>query len=210
VVVSAGPTYEPIDPVRFIGNYSSGKMGVALAKEVYSRGAEVTLICGPGDIPSVNGTNVIRVTTAKEMYDACTKAFKDADIGIMAAAVADFTPAKLEKQKIKKKGEGLLLELKQTPDILKTLGERKTKKQVLVGFALETANEKKNAQQKLKRKNADVIVLNSLNDKQAGFGKDTNKVTIFEKGGKVFHFEAKPKQEVAKDIVNTIIQLFYA
>jgi phosphopantothenoylcysteine decarboxylase/phosphopantothenate--cysteine ligase len=208
--VSAGPTYEPIDPVRFIGNYSSGKMGVAIAKELYSRGAEVTLICGPGDIASVNGTHVIRVTTAKEMYDACIRAFKDADIGIMAAAVADFAPAKRAKEKIKKTGADLVLELKQTPDILKTLGEQKKNKQVLVGFALETTDEKKNAKEKLKRKNADVIVLNSLNDKEAGFGKDTNKVTIFEKGGKVFQFETKPKQEVARDIVNTIIQLFYA
>ena len=208
--VSAGPTYEPIDPVRFIGNYSSGKMGVAIAKELYSRGAEVTLICGPGDIPSVNGTKVIRVTTANDMYAACTKAFKDADIGIMAAAVADYTPAKREKQKIKKTGKDLVLELKQTPDILKILGQQKKNKQVLVGFALETTDEKKNAQGKLKTKNADVIVLNSLNDKEAGFGKDTNKVTIFERGGKIFQFEAKPKQEVARDIVNTIIQLFYA
>jgi phosphopantothenoylcysteine decarboxylase/phosphopantothenate--cysteine ligase len=208
--VSAGPTYEPIDPVRFIGNYSSGKMGVAIARELFYRGAEVTLICGPGEIASVNGTDVIKVTTAKEMYDACTTAFKDADIGIMAAAVADYTPAKREKQKIKKSGMDLVLELKQTPDILKTLGQQKKNKQVLVGFALETTDEEKNAREKLKKKNADVIVLNSLNDKEAGFGKDTNKVTIFEKGGKMFQFEAKPKQEVARDIVNTIIQLFYA
>ena len=208
--VSAGPTYEPIDPVRFIGNYSSGKMGVAIAQELYNRGAEVTLICGPGDIPLVNGTKVIRVTTANDMYDACTKAFKDADIGVMAAAVADYTPTKPEKQKIKKTGKGLVLELKQTPDILKTLGHQKKSKQVLVGFALETTDEKKNALEKLKTKNADVIVLNSLNDKEAGFGKDTNKVAIFERGGKIFQFEAKPKREVARDIVNTIIQLFYA
>jgi phosphopantothenoylcysteine decarboxylase/phosphopantothenate--cysteine ligase len=185
-------------------------MGVALAKELYNRGAEVTLICGPGEIPSVNGIKTIRVTTAEEMFDACTKAFKNADVGIMAAAVADYTAARPEKQKIKKTGKDLVLELKQTPDILKTLGQQKKSKQVLVGFALETTNEKKNALEKLKTKNADVIVLNSLNDKEAGFGKDTNKVTIFEKGGKSFQFEAKPKQEVARDVVNTIIQLFYA
>ena len=208
--VSAGPTYEPIDPVRFIGNYSSGKMGVAIAKELYSRGAEVTLICGPVNIESVNGTHFIRVNTAEEMYDACTKAFKDSDIGIMAAAVADFAPARSEKEKIKKAGKDLLLELKQTPDILKKLGEQKKDKQVLVGFALETTDEKKNALEKLKNKKADLIVLNSLKDKEAGFGKDTNKVTIFEKEGKVFQFETKPKKEVARDIVNTIIQLFYA
>jgi phosphopantothenoylcysteine decarboxylase / phosphopantothenate---cysteine ligase len=208
--VSAGPTYEPIDPVRFIGNYSSGKMGVAIAKELYSRGAEVTLVCGPGDIPPVNGAKLVRVTTADDMYNACTTAFKDADIGIMAAAVADYTPAKREKQKIKKTGNDFVLELKQTPDILKTLGEQKKDNQVLVGFALETTDEQKNAREKLRMKNADVIVLNSLNDKEAGFGKDTNKVTIFERGGKMFPFEAKAKQEVARDIVNIIIQLFYA
>jgi phosphopantothenoylcysteine decarboxylase/phosphopantothenate--cysteine ligase len=208
--VSAGPTYEPIDPVRFIGNYSSGKMGMAIAKELYNRGAEVTLIAGPSKIESMNGIQLIKVNTAEEMYNACTKSFKNADIGIMAAAVADYTPAKREKEKIKKNEKDLSLELKQTRDILKTLGEQKKGKQILVGFALETSNEKQNALKKLKTKNADLIVLNSLNDKDAGFGKDTNRITIFEKGGKEFQFETKSKQEVAKDIVNTIIQLFYA
>jgi phosphopantothenoylcysteine decarboxylase/phosphopantothenate--cysteine ligase len=208
--VSAGPTYEPIDPVRFIGNYSSGKMGVAIAKELYSRGAEVVLIAGPSKIDSMNGIQVIKVNTAQEMYEACTNSFKRSDIGIMAAAVADYTPAKKEKDKIKKNDKNLSLELKQTPDILKTLGDQKKAKQVLVGFALETNNEKQNALKKLKTKNADLIVLNSLNDKDAGFGKDTNRVTIFGKDGKEFRFETKSKQEVAKDIVNTIIQLFYA
>jgi phosphopantothenoylcysteine decarboxylase/phosphopantothenate--cysteine ligase len=207
--VSAGPTYEPIDPVRFIGNHSSGKMGMAIAKELYNRGAEVTLIAGPSNIESVNGMHLIKVTTAEEMYNACTKAFTNSDIGIMAAAVADYTPAKKEKEKIKKTENKIVLDLKQTPDILKKLGEQKKNKQILVGFALETTNEKKNALEKLNKKNADLIVLNSLNDKEAGFGKDTNKITIFEKGGKEFQFEAKSKQEVAKDIVNTIIQLFY-
>lgn len=209
VFVSAGPTYEPIDPVRFIGNYSSGKMGVAIAKEARDRGAEVTLVCGPVDIESVNGMNIIRVHTAEEMYDACISAFRNSDIGIMAAAVADYTPAKPEKQKIKKSENHLALELKQTRDVLKALGEQKGNGQVLVGFALETTDEKKNAREKLKRKNADLIVLNSLNDKDAGFGKDTNKITIFEKGGKEFEFETKSKPEVAKDILNTIIGLFY-
>jgi phosphopantothenoylcysteine decarboxylase/phosphopantothenate--cysteine ligase len=208
--VSAGPTYEPIDPVRFIGNHSSGKMGLAIANELYSRGAEVTLIAGPTNIDPVNGMHVIKVNTAREMYNACTKAFENADIAVMAAAVADYTPAKTEKQKIKKTEKKISLELVQTPDILKTLGRQKKNKQVLVGFALETTNEKKNALEKLKSKNADLIVLNSLNDKDAGFGTDTNKITIFEKGGKEFQFETRPKQEVAKDIVNTIIQLFYA
>ena len=210
VFVSAGPTYEPIDPVRFIGNHSSGKMGVAIAKEFYSRGAEVTLIAGPTNLELGNGLHVIRVNTAGEMYDACTRSFKNADIGVMAAAVADYTPAKKEKEKIKKGEKKILLELEQTPDILKTLGEQKTSRQVLIGFALETTNEKNNALEKLRKKNADLIVLNSLNDKEAGFGKDTNKITIFGKGGKEFKFDTKSKQEVAKDIVDTIIQLFYA
>lgn len=208
--VSAGPTYEPLDPVRFIGNHSSGKMGVAIATELYNRGAEVTLVAGPVDVESCAGIKIIKVTTAREMYEASVNAFKNADIGIMAAAVADYTPVKKSKQKIKKSGEKLVLELKQTPDILKELGHQKRNKQVLVGFALETTDEKKNALQKLKNKNADLIVLNSLNDKDAGFGKDTNKITIFEKGGREFQFKAKPKQEVAKDIVDTIIQIFYA
>ena len=210
VFVSAGPTYEPIDPVRFIGNHSSGKMGVAIAKEFYGRGAEVTLIAGPANLELVNGVHVVRVNTAEEMYDACTRSFKNADIGVMAAAVADYTPAKKEKEKIKKTEKKILLELEPTPDILKTLGEQKTSRQVLIGFALETTNEKNNALEKLRKKNADLIVLNSLNDKEAGFGKDTNKITIFEKGGKEFKFDTKSKQEVAKDIVDTIIQLFYA
>jgi phosphopantothenoylcysteine decarboxylase/phosphopantothenate--cysteine ligase len=206
--VSAGPTYEPIDPVRFIGNHSSGKMGVAIAKELYNRGAEVILVAGPNVEPA-NGIRLVKVNTAEEMYAACIKAFKNSDLGIMAAAVADYTPAKAENEKIKKNGKGMLLELKQTKDILRTLGEQKKGKQVLVGFALETTNERKNALEKLRKKNADLIVLNSLNEKNAVFGSDMNKVTIFEKGGKEFQFEAKSKQNVAKDIVDTIIQLFY-
>jgi phosphopantothenoylcysteine decarboxylase/phosphopantothenate--cysteine ligase len=206
--VSAGPTYEPIDPVRFIGNHSSGKMGVAIANELCSRGAEVTLVAGP-NVELENGIRLVKVHTAGEMYDACLKAFKNSDIGVMAAAVADYTPAKAVKEKIKKNGKGILLELKQTKDILKTLGERKKSRQVLIGFALETTNERKNALEKLKRKNADLIVLNSLNEGNNVFGSDKNKVTIFEKGGKEFQFEAKSKRDVAKDIVDTIIQLFY-
>jgi phosphopantothenoylcysteine decarboxylase / phosphopantothenate---cysteine ligase len=206
--VSAGPTYEPIDPVRFIGNHSSGKMGVAIARELYNRGAEVILVAGPNVEPA-NGIRLVKVNTAEEMYAACIKAFKNSDLGIMAAAVADYTPAKAENEKIKKNGRGMLLELKQTKDILRTLGDQKKGKQVLVGFALETTNERKNALEKLRKKNADLIVLNSLNEKNAVFGSDMNKVTIFEKGGKEFQFEAKSKQNVAKDIVDTIIQLFY-
>jgi len=208
--VSAGPTYEPIDPVRFIGNRSSGKMGVAIAKELSKQGAEVTLIMGPSDIVPVNGSiDIVRVSTAEEMFAACTETFKTSDLGIMAAAIADYTPVKKEKEKIKKTTHNLSIELKQTADVLKTLGEQKKDKQVLVGFALETTNEKQNALNKLKNKNADLIVLNSLNDAGAGFEQDTNKITIFEKRGKVFEFKTKSKQEVAKDIVDTIIQLYY-
>jgi phosphopantothenoylcysteine decarboxylase/phosphopantothenate--cysteine ligase len=206
--VSAGPTYEPIDPVRFIGNHSSGKMGVAIANELYNRGAEVTLVAGPNVEPS-NVIRQVKVITAEEMYKACIEAFKNSDIGIMAAAVADYAPVKAEKEKIKKNGKQVVLELKETKDILKTLGEQKKDSQVLVGFALETTDERKNAVVKLKKKNADLIVLNSLNEKNAVFGSDMNKVTIFEKGGKQFQFEAKTKQNVARDIVDTIIQLFY-
>ena len=206
--VSAGPTYEPIDPVRFIGNRSSGKMGVAIANELYNRGADVTLIAGP-NIESSNEIRQVKVFTAEEMYKACLEAFKNSDIGVMAAAVADYTPAKVEKEKIKKNGKQIVLELKETKDILKTLGEQKKDSQVLVGFALETTDERKNAVAKLKKKHADLIVLNSLNENNAVFGSDMNKVTIFEKGGKEFQFEAKTKQKVARDIVDTIIQLFY-
>ena len=214
--VSAGPTYEPIDPVRFIGNRSSGKMGVALAKELYNRGADVTLVLGPSKIAPIaigvpaNGIHVVNVNTAEEMFEACASNFKTADIGIMAAAVADYTPVNPEKEKIKKKEDSVSLQLKPTTDILKTLGAKKKNKQVLVGFALETSNEKENALAKLKNKNADLIVLNSLKDEDAGFDVGTNKITIFEKGGKEFHFTTKSKQEVAKDIVDTIIQLHYA
>jgi phosphopantothenoylcysteine decarboxylase/phosphopantothenate--cysteine ligase len=209
--VSAGPTYEPIDPVRFIGNRSSGKMGIAIAKELHNRGAEVVLVLGPSkiDLPA-NGIQVVKVNTAEEMFQACASNFKNADIGIMAAAVADYTPVQAENEKIKKKEDRLSLQLKPTTDILKTLGAQKKKEQVLVGFALETLNEKENALSKLKNKNADLIVLNSLKDADAGFDVNTNKITIFEKGGKEFHFTTKSKQEVARDIVDTIIQLHYA
>ena len=206
--VSAGPTYEPIDPVRFIGNHSSGKMGIAIANELHNRGAEVILVGGP-TVDLVSGVQLVKVNTAAEMYEACVSAFKNSDIGIMAAAVADYTPVKKEMEKIKKNGERILLELKQTEDILKALGEKKKSRQILVGFALETTNERKNALVKLKKKNADLIVLNSLNEENAVFGSDMNKVTIFEKGGREFQFETKIKQDVAKDIVDTIIQLFY-
>ena len=211
VLVTAGPTYEAIDPVRFIGNHSSGKMGIAIANELYRRGAEVTLIMGPTTAEfSANGILLVRVTSADEMYKACHKVFADADLAVMSAAVADYKPVTKAKDKIKKKEENLKLELTQTKDILKSLGEKKKRGQVLVGFALETANEKKHAREKLVKKNADMIILNSLNDAGAGFGHDTNKITIFRKKGKEIAFDTKPKEEVAKDIVDTIIRLHYA
>jgi phosphopantothenoylcysteine decarboxylase / phosphopantothenate---cysteine ligase len=210
-IVTAGPTYEPLDPVRFIGNHSSGKMGVAIANELYNRGAEVTLILGPSQVEfSTNGISLVRVTTAAQMYNACQEVFDKADIAIMAAAVADYSPVTTAKEKIKKKEDGLTIELAKTKDILKSLGEKKKTGQVLVGFALETTDEKPNALEKLKRKNADMIVLNSLNDAGAGFGHDTNKITIFEKGGEEINFNSKSKTEVAKDIVDTMIRLYYA
>ena len=210
-IVTAGPTYEPIDPVRFIGNYSTGKMGIAIAKELQHRGADVTLILGPSqlDIPA-NGIRMVRVKTAAEMYNATNDAFVEADIAVMSAAVADYAPGAPANEKIKKKEEKLLIELTKTKDILKSLGEKKKAGQVLVGFALETNNEKQYAMDKLQRKNADMIVLNSLNDSGAGFGHDTNKITIFEKGGQELKFDTKSKTEVAKDIVDTIIRLYYA
>lgn len=211
ILVTAGPTYEAIDPVRFIGNHSSGKMGIAIAKEVHRQGADVSLILGPVTTGfSVNGIHLIRVTSANDMYNACHEIFEQTDIAIMAAAVADYMPATKAEQKIKKNDSNLNLELTKTKDILKSLGEKKRNDQILVGFALETTNEKQFALEKLQKKNADMIVLNSLNDSGAGFGHDTNKVTIFQKSGKEIHFETKSKEAVAKDIVATIINSYYA
>jgi len=211
VLVTAGPTYEAIDPVRFIGNHSTGKMGIAIAKELQSRGADVSLILGPSAMEfSPNGMKVIRVTSADEMYNACHEIFGETDLAIMSAAVADFTPAKKVDQKIKKTSGGLTLELTRTKDILQSLGEIKSEKQVLVGFALETANEREYALKKMVSKNADMIVLNSLNDAGAGFGHDTNKITIFRNDGTELQFETKSKNEVAKDIVGTILNSYYA
>ncbi len=210
-LVTAGPTYEPLDPVRFIGNHSSGKMGLAIAKELYHRGADVTLIMGPTSLDfSGSGIAVIHVNTANEMYEASNKMFNDTNIAVMAAAVADYTPAAPALEKIKKREQHLTLDLVKTKDILKSLGEQKKQGQVLVGFALETENEKEHAREKLEKKNADLIVLNSLKDAGAGFGHDSNKVTIFGKGGQEFNFPLKSKEAVAKDIVDTIIRLYYA
>jgi phosphopantothenoylcysteine decarboxylase / phosphopantothenate---cysteine ligase len=210
VLVTAGPTYEAVDAVRFIGNYSSGKMGIAIAKELYHRGADVTLVMGPVATGfSENGIKLVKVTSAEEMYKACHKVFEKTDLAIMSAAVADYRPVVKSKEKIKKKDAKLVIELTKTRDILQSLGEKKKKGQVLVGFALETNNEKEYALNKLNSKNADMIVLNSLNDKGAGFAHDTNKITIFRKKGKEIPFDLKPKDEVAKDIVDTIMNTYY-
>ena len=210
VLITAGPTYEQIDPVRFIGNYSSGKMGVAIAEEMQKRGAEVTLVLGPSTIQVNGGIKLIKVKSAEEMFNACEKTFTTTDIAIMSAAVADYTPVNTAKEKIKKTENNLSVPLTKTKDILKTLGGLKTGNQFLVGFALETNNETSYALQKLQTKNADMIVLNSLQDAGAGFGHDTNKITIFDKSGNVYPFDIKSKKEVAIDIVNTIIQQLYA
>lgn len=211
VLVTAGPTYEPLDPVRFIGNHSSGKMGIAISEELAKRGASVQLVLGPSS-GTINhhSVKVHKVQTADEMYQACIREFSNADVAIMSAAVADYTPATKEPQKIKKQSESINLELKKTKDILKALGEKKYNGQLLVGFALETNNEKENALGKLQSKNADLIVLNSLNDEGAGFGHDTNKITIFEKGGNEISYDRKPKQQVAKDIVDRIVNMLHA
>lgn len=210
-LVTAGPTYEPIDPVRFIGNHSSGKMGVALAKELAARGAMVQLVAGPGvQAPEDPRIQVHRVTTAEQMYAVCTGHYSSVDLAIMSAAVADYTPESVASEKIKKTEGGMDIRLVKTRDILKELGQLKKANQVLVGFALETNNEKANALQKLESKNADLIVLNSLQDKGAGFGVDTNKITVFDRRGDEINFPVKPKTEVAADIVDLIQNKFYA
>jgi len=209
-LVTAGPTYEPIDPVRFIGNHSSGKMGVAIAEELAGRGAEVHLVMGPSSVKtSFPGIYVHKVQTAAEMYNTCMVEFPTVDIAVMSAAVADYTPVETAPEKIKKTSGTLVIELTKTKDILKSLGQLKRNGQLLAGFALETANERQYALDKLAAKNADLIVLNSLNDEGAGFGYDTNKVTIFEKGGNEIAYDRKPKQQVAKDIVDRIVNMLY-
>jgi len=207
-LVTAGPTYEKIDPVRFIGNYSSGKMGFAIAEELAAQGADVTLVAGPVNL-SVSHSSISRidVESANEMYKEAVKAFSKSDGAIMCAAVADFTPRIKAEAKTKRGKEDWSLELEPTKDIAAKLGENKSKDQILVGFALETNDELENAQNKLEKKNLDFIVLNSLNDKGAGFGVDTNKITILEKGNKRYNFELKSKVEVARDIVAKIIEL---
>jgi phosphopantothenoylcysteine decarboxylase/phosphopantothenate--cysteine ligase len=207
-LVTAGPTQESIDPVRFIGNHSTGRMGYAIADELANRGADVTLVSGPVSIKAKNkNIKLLKVMSAREMYEACTMHAADYDIAVMAAAVADYEPEMVADKKIKKSEAGLTIKLKKTMDILASLGSRKTQGQVLVGFALETDNEAEHAQRKLKEKNADLIILNSLNDEGAGFGHETNKVTMFFSNGQRKETALKSKKSLAKDIVDSIIEL---
>ena len=208
VMITAGPTYEKIDPVRFIGNYSSGKMGYALAEACAERGAEVTLVSGPVNREVIHpNIKRINVESAAEMYQAAVENYEDADAGILCATVADFTPEVTAEQKIKREKDDLILRLKPTQDIAAALGKQKRPEQRLVGFALETNDEVSHAQDKLKRKNFDFIVLNSLNDKGAGFRCDTNKIAIIDRDG-ITAYPLKPKTEVATDIIDKLVTLF--
>lgn len=205
IMITAGPTYEKIDPVRFIGNHSSGKMGFALAEECASRGANVKLVCGPVSLPTPCSPNIERidVVSAEEMFKASTEIYPTVDAGILCAAVADFTPEVVSEQKIKREGNSMTIELKPTKDIAEHLGKMKKDNQILVGFALETNNEESNAKTKLAKKNFDFIVLNSLNDKGAGFRYDTNKITIITPQEHK-EFPLKDKREVARDIIDEL------
>jgi len=208
VLITAGPTYEKIDPVRFIGNYSSGKMGYAIAEKMAEEGAEVTLVSGPTSLKSKHSNiNLVCVESAQEMYEASKEMFPHVDVAVMSAAVADFTPVQPATKKVKREKDNLQIELHPTKDIAAELGNSKNETQLLVGFALETDNEIENAQSKLKRKNLDLIVLNSLRDAGAGFGHDTNKVRFIDRGGNEEEFGLKSKKEVAEDIVSKIISL---
>lgn len=209
ILITAGPTYEPIDPVRFIGNRSSGRMGVALADAAARRGAKVRLILGPSKLsPSHPKVEIIHVETARQMYDEAVRCFPDADAGILAAAVADYRPAQVAEEKIKKAGEEMALHLVKNPDIAAALGKMKQPGQVLIGFALETENETANAREKMQRKNFDCIVLNSLRDPGAGFDVDTNRITLLYPDNNAVYFELKNKYEVANDILNAASNIF--
>ncbi len=207
-LVTAGPTYEPIDPVRFIGNHSSGKMGIAVAEALHHQGAEVTLILGPSSQEVPNAINCIRVSTAQEMFDAATLLFKDVDIAVMAAAVADYRPSKPFSSKYKKQRHEVppAIELIQNPDILKHCGIHKSPHQTVVGFALETDNEEQNALKKLADKKSNILVLNSLKNKGAGFGTDTNQITIFNDRGERLQTQLISKVDAAKVVVDSIIK----
>ncbi len=205
IMITAGPTYEPIDPVRFIGNHSSGKMGLALAIEAQKLGANVTLVLGPNNLDTSQFSGeIIAVKSSKEMFEACNLIYNNQDISIFAAAVADYAPTQIANQKIKKQAKSILLEMEKTVDIAKTLGEKKTRKQFNVGFALETENEEEHAKAKLAKKKFDIIVLNSLNDKGAGFKLDTNRITLIDKQNNILKFELKSKTQVAKDILHEV------
>lgn len=209
ILVTAGPTYEPIDPVRFIGNYSSGKMGYAIAEELANQGAEVILISGPTHLSISNSLiKKVNIQTAQEMYDESVKYFPGCDGAIMSAAVADFKPSVKFDQKVKRGKDNMQIFLEHNKDIAAELGKIKNEGQMLVGFALETNDELENAKKKIKNKNLDFIVLNSLNESGAGFGYDTNKITIIDNKDAINEFELKSKQEVATDIVNTLISKF--
>lgn len=207
-LITAGPTFEPLDPVRFIGNHSSGKMGIAIAEELAAQGAEVTLVLGPTDLkPANQAIKVISAGSAQEMYEACAKIFPQTDIAVLAAAVADYRPKVFSETKIKKKESDLTLELVKTVDIAAALGKEKHNGQIFIGFALETNDELQNAQAKLEKKNFDFIVLNSMRDAGAGFGHDTNKISILHRDGSKKDFPLKSKTEVARDIVAEIARL---
>ncbi len=205
ILVTAGPTYEHLDPVRFIGNYSSGKMGIAIANEAVKRGAEVHLVLGPTSNLPNEQVQLTKVTSAQQMYEACSQNFNNYDIVVFSAAVADYRPAEVANEKIKKNDAEMSILLHKNIDIAFTLGQTKRDGQVLVGFALETNDEEANAIKKIHKKNLDFIVLNSLNDKGAGFGHETNKITIIRKDGSNQKFDLKSKSEVAKDILNEVI-----
>lgn len=209
ILITAGPTYEPIDPVRFVGNRSTGKMGLSIAENLAASGAQVYLVLGPSKLsPKHTNIHLTRVETAQEMYDAATNLFADCDAAILSAAVADYRPAEVATQKIKKKGDILDIQLVKNPDIAAALGQAKKAAQILVGFALETNDELENAKGKLQRKNLDFIVLNSLRDAGAGFSGDTNKVTIVHKDNKIEKFELKSKDDVADDIARVLKSYF--
>lgn len=208
ILVTAGPTYEAIDPVRFIGNHSSGKMGFSIAEELAKQGAHVHLITGPTSLSAIHpAIHLTHVTSAEEMYHAAVSVFKKCDAAVMSAAVADYTPVQKANEKIKKKTDTFTIELKKTKDIAAELGRVKTNNQLLVTFALETENELHYAKEKLAKKNADFIVLNSLRTEGAGFGVDTNKITIIDRHNKVEEFELKSKADVARDIVKKMTAL---
>ena len=208
ILITAGPTYEPIDPVRFIGNHSTGKMGICIAEEAAERGANVTLVLGPSSLTAKNEKiKVISVVTGRDMLQSCNEHFEKQDVCIFSAAVADYTPVNPAQEKIKKKADTMTIELKKSIDIAHTFGKNKRNSQISVGFALETENELENAQQKLSKKNFNLIVLNSLKDKGAGFKHDTNKIVLIDQQNKVEKFELKSKKLVAKDILDKVEQI---